>query len=66
MRISINNKDFDCEPGSTLKQVLETSGFDATHAAVALDLEVIPREAWETTAPGEGSSIIIIKAAQGG
>ncbi|MDR2413395.1 MAG: sulfur carrier protein ThiS [Odoribacteraceae bacterium] len=66
MRVFINDKVIDCASGVSLKQVLEENGVNTDHAAVALDFEVIPREAWDKTMPREDSSIIIIKAAQGG
>ncbi|MDR0765457.1 MAG: sulfur carrier protein ThiS [Odoribacteraceae bacterium] len=66
MKIFINDKETACEQGYTLEKVLETNGIDTRHAAVALDLEVIPREEWGKTRPRDGSSILVIKAAQGG
>ncbi|MDR1274504.1 MAG: sulfur carrier protein ThiS [Odoribacteraceae bacterium] len=66
MRVFINDKAVECESGATLTALLEANGVATDNVAVALDFEVIHREAWDATTPQEGSSIIIIKASQGG
>ncbi|MDR2129959.1 MAG: sulfur carrier protein ThiS [Odoribacteraceae bacterium] len=66
MKVFINDTATGCEPGTTLKKLLEENDIPTEHVAVALDLEIIPRPAWDSTPLQEGSNIIIIKAAQGG
>jgi thiamine biosynthesis protein ThiS len=66
MRVFINDKAVECEPGVTLASLLGANGVVTENVAVAVDFEVVHRDAWETTTPREGSSIIIIRASQGG
>lgn len=66
MKVFINDKATECTPGATLESILEANRVDTSFVAVALDLEVIPREAWRETLPRDGSQILVITAAQGG
>jgi sulfur carrier protein len=66
MQVFINDKAVECEFGATLTSVLRASGIATDHVAVAVDFEVVPAGEWESTRLEEGSSIIIIKASQGG
>ena len=59
MQVFINDKSFECTPGTTLPEVLEAN-------AIPVDFNVIPRPDWGKTVLQDGSKIIIIKAVQGG
>ena len=59
MQVFINDKSFECAPGTTLHEVL-------TAIAIAVDFNVIPRPDWGKTVLQDGSKIIVIKAVQGG
>jgi sulfur carrier protein len=66
MHVFINDEALDCEQGVTVKQLLDERGVETKYVAVAVANVVVPREAWATTVLGEGSRVVIIKAAQGG
>ena len=66
MQISINDKTFECQTGTTLPEVLEANHIKTENIAVAVDFNVIPRPEWGKTILQDGSKIIIIKAVQGG
>ena len=66
MQVFINDKSFECAPGTTLPEVLEANAIPTGNIAIAVDLNVIPRPDWGKTVLQDGSKIIIIKAVQGG
>ena len=59
MQVFINDKSFECAPGTTLHEVLAAN-------AIPVDFNVIPRPDWGKTVLQDGSKIIVIKAVQGG
>ena len=66
MQVFINDKSFECAPGTTLPEVLEANAIPTGNIAIAVDFNVIPRSDWGKTVLQDGSKIIIIKAVQGG
>ncbi len=66
MQVFINDKSFECTPGTTLPEVLEANAIPTGNIAIAVDFNVIPRPDWGKTVLQDGSKIIIIKAVQGG
>ena len=66
MQVFINDKSFECAPGTTLPEVLEANAIPTGNIAIAVDFNVIPRHDWGKTVLQDGSKIIIIKAVQGG
>ncbi len=66
MQVFINDKSFECAPGTTLSEVLEANAIPTGNIAIAVDFNVIPRPDWGKTVLQDGSKIIIIKAVQGG
>ena len=66
MQVCINDKSFECAPGTTLPEVLEANAIPTGNIAIAVDFNVIPRPDWGKTVLQDGSKIIIIKAVQGG
>ena len=66
MQVFINDKSFECAPGTTLPEVLEANAIPTGNIANAVDFNVIPRPDWGKTVLQDGSKIIIIKAVQGG
>ena len=66
MQVFINDKSFECAPGTTLPEVLEANAIPTGNIAIAVDFNVIPRPDCGKTVLQDGSKIIIIKAVQGG
>ncbi len=71
MRIELNGEQTEVADGATVSELIGLVGGgrippDRRGVAVALDGEVIPRSAWESTAPAEGASIEVVAAIQGG
>ena len=61
MQVFINDKSFECAPGTTLPEVLEANAIPTGNIAIAVDFNVIPRPDWGKTVLQDGSKIIIIK-----
>ena len=66
MQVFINDKSFECTPGTTLPEVLAANAIPPDNIAIAVDCNVIPRPDWGKTVLQDGSKIIVIKAVQGG
>lgn len=65
MKIQINNQTTETT-ASTLSELAAELALPQKGVAVAIANQMVPREAWETTALEEGASVVIIKAAFGG
>ncbi len=50
MRVTVNGRPFDVEPGTTLLEFLEAQDLDFRGIAVARNDEIVPRAAWGTSA----------------
>ena len=46
MQVFINDKSFECAPGTTLHEVLAANAIPAGNIAIAVDFNVIPRPDW--------------------
>ena len=68
MRIVLNGKEESVHEGLTLKDLLNQRQLDplAKGIAVAVNAEVMSREAWPTVVLSSGDRIEIIHAVQGG
>jgi thiazole synthase len=68
VRVSLNGESRDLAEGATLVDALDAAGTERGKrgVAIALDGEVVPRSAWETSPLREGQSIEIVAAVQGG
>ena len=71
MQIELNGEETEVAEGVTISEVigLAAGGLipeDRRGVAVALDGEVVPRSAWESTAPAAGASVEVVAAIQGG
>lgn len=68
MTIELNGEARELAPGTTvgtLLAALEVPG-GARGVAVAVDAEVVPRGAWETTTLADGARVEVVRAIQGG
>ncbi len=66
MRVTVNDEPKDTA-SRTLEGLLRELGVaDQAAVAAAVDGQVVPRSRWSERALSEGSSVIVIRAAQGG
>jgi thiazole synthase len=68
MRIELNGEPRELVDGATLADAVRESGADreGRGVAVALDGEVVPRAEWGSTPLGDGHSVEVLAAIQGG
>ncbi len=68
MIVSVNGEPRDVPAGATVKAAVAASGAPESlrGVAVAVDGEVVPRGAWESTALEEGQLVEVLQAVQGG
>lgn len=71
MRIELNGESTEVRDDVSIVEVIglvagDRIPEDRRGVAVALDGEVVPRSEWEGTRPGEGASIEVVAAIQGG
>jgi sulfur carrier protein len=64
----LNGQHSDVHAGETVVAVLARLGLEAhvRGVAVAVDGEVVPRDAWESFALGEDARVEVLTAMQGG
>ncbi len=68
MNISVNGEEKTVRPNLNVHDLLIALELNPTQSgiAVAVDREVIPKTAWQTTELRENSEVEIIRAVQGG
>lgn len=68
MTIELNGERIEIEQGSPVAVAIERAGArpDRRGVAVAVDGEVVPRSAWQTTALRDGQRVEVVGAIQGG
>jgi sulfur carrier protein len=68
MELKVNGKPLEIERGASLLGLLEKFelGADTAGVAVAINDAVVPRARWSETTLGEGDTVEIIHAVQGG
>lgn len=67
MEITINNIVTNVEENTSLATVVHSnSGENTKGIAVAINQQVVPKDAWNSTILNQNDTIIIIKATQGG
>ena len=68
MRIKVNGRDTDAEPGTQLAEILRRFDIAANAAgvAVAVNDTVVPRREWASRKLDHGDVVEIIHAVQGG
>lgn len=65
MKITVNSKETDVS-ATTIQDLVKELGMPEKGIAVALSMQMVPREKWESTKLEEGADIIIVKAVCGG
>ncbi len=67
MTIVLNGERVELGAGASVADAVALAGAAGTRGvAVALDGEVVPREAWERTVLSEGQGVEVVRAIQGG
>lgn len=66
MRISVNNKETEITPGTSVRDLATSLRLPDKGIAIAVNNRMVPRTAWETTGLQENDNLVIIKAACGG
>ena len=66
MRVVVNGQPRAIDDGATVASVVESAHEATRGIAVAVDGEVVPRGAWETTTLSDGARVEIVVAVQGG
>ncbi|GGP35200.1 sulfur carrier protein ThiS [Saccharothrix coeruleofusca] len=66
MKAKVNGRVRELAEGATVATVVALLGTPPSGVAVALDGEVVPRAAWDSTAVPEGGAVEVLTAVQGG
>ena len=66
MRLSVNGSPVDLGDGLTVADLVAQRAEDHRRVAVAVNLDVVPRSAWSTTALSEGDVVEVLVAVAGG
>jgi len=66
MTVVVNGEPRELHDGATVADVVRTLTDSERGVAVALDGEVVPRSAWETTRLDDGRRLEVLRAVQGG
>ncbi|MEM7390894.1 MAG: sulfur carrier protein ThiS [Verrucomicrobiota bacterium] len=66
MKITVNGEVRDIESGRTLKDLLESSGYETAVIAVALNADFVSRGDYAETRLSEGDEVEIVSPRQGG
>jgi sulfur carrier protein len=66
MRLLINGEEKDCPGVTTLASMVEYLGLKADRLAVELNLDIVPRSQWTTTALQENDRLEIVHFVGGG
>ncbi|NHC13294.1 sulfur carrier protein ThiS [Motilibacter deserti] len=66
MIVQVNGKQASVDDAATVGHVVQLSAPGARRAAVALNGEVVPRTAWDTTVLGAGDALEVLVPVAGG
>ena len=66
MTATVNGAPRELPAGTTVAALVAQLGAPGTGTAVAVDLEVVPRGAWERTTIPDGARVEVLTAVQGG
>lgn len=66
MRVTVNGRPYDVEPGTTLLEFLQSRAIDVRTVAVARNEEIVPRKELERVRLDHGDVLEIIKVVAGG
>lgn len=67
MQITVNQEAYDLASNTKISDLVKELGLEHKGGiALAHNMEVIPREAWDLSVLSSGDQIVIIQATQGG
>jgi sulfur carrier protein len=66
MKLTVNGKEHQAQPGQTVRQLIEDLGLGKAAVAVELNRQVIPRRQHETTTLNEGDVLELVTLVGGG
>jgi sulfur carrier protein len=66
MQIFVNGENREIQPGTTVAQLLEELGIQARHAAVEINMELVPRAQHTEHCLAEGDRLEIVTLVGGG
>jgi thiamine biosynthesis protein ThiS len=66
MKITVNGKELEVAPGTTVAQLVETLGVKNDRIATERNLQVVPRARYEQTPLAEGDRLEIVTFVGGG
>ena len=64
--IKLNGKNTEFQGSPTVTALLDSLNINPQQVAVAVNGDVLPRDAWATTALRDGDSVEIVRAVGGG
>ena len=66
MRVRVNGRETEVEPGSTIGQIVDCKVPDRSRVAVERNKEIVPRATYDTTPVTAGDVIEVVTLAGGG
>lgn len=66
MTIKLNDQNIEVEEGISLADLINHLGLKQQGIAVAIDYQVVPREAWSQTLLYDQMTLMLIQAVSGG
>ena len=66
MRIQLNGEPYDGPDASTVAELLESLGVEQVRVAVEVNLNILPKEEYATTALKEGDRLEVVHFIGGG
>jgi len=66
MKLTINGETKEFEMGATLAQIIEDLGIKVKVMAIAVNMEVVKKDAWATHIPSDGDKIEMLHFVGGG
>jgi len=66
MAITLNGSPLDCDPHTTIAQLLDQAGYTGRRVAVEVNREIVPRSQHATHILADGDQIEIVHAIGGG
>lgn len=66
MHITLNKAQKEIAIGMTIQALLNQEGIDGRFLAIAVNMKIIPRNAWESWQLNDGDQVIMVGAAKGG
>lgn len=66
MRIKLNGESYESPDGTTVADLLKQLGIEQPRVAVELNLDILPKDDYETTGLKEGDQLEIVHFVGGG